>query len=58
MAIEKIDISKIMVENTYRTKLSENDKAIYLVDIPKASQIILDLINKEIQNVTDSKNDT
>lgn len=34
------DIKKILNETKYRTPLSGNEKAIYLIDLPKAMEII------------------
>ena len=48
MNIEKVDISRILVNNKYRLPVTEFDTAVYVVDIPKASQLILDLINTKI----------
>lgn len=47
MHMEKIDITKILVHNKYRFPLNKDDKAIMLVDISKAADLILQLIKKE-----------
>ncbi len=35
-----LDVSRVLVHTKYRFKLTEGDKAIYLVDIPKAIEIL------------------
>jgi len=45
--ITQEDISKIMVENKQRIPVTKHDTAVFIVDIPKASKLILELIKKK-----------
>jgi len=39
----KLQISKILVRNKYKLPVTNADTAVYVVDIPKVSQILADL---------------
>jgi len=41
------DISQIMVENKQRVPVTKHDTAVFIVDIPKASKIILEFLKNK-----------
>jgi hypothetical protein len=43
--IKQIDLSKIMVSSRVKLPISKDIKSVYVVDIPEASRIILELIH-------------
>ena len=55
MPISKVDISKILVNTKYRLPVNKFDVAVHVVDIPLASQKILDLIKPtDMTDMTDT----
>ena len=45
--IKKVDVSKILVNTKYRIDINENDRGIWITDVVKASEEIIELINKK-----------
>mgnify|MGYP001365095296 FL=1 len=45
--ITQEDISKIMVENKQRVPVTKHDTAVFIVDIPKVSKLILEFLKKK-----------
>lgn len=45
--MNQLDISRILVNNKYRLDVGKFDSAVYVVDIPKVSKLILEEINNK-----------
>lgn len=47
--MDKLTISRIMVQNKYLLSVTKADTGVYVVDIPKAAGLLNDLIQQKLQ---------